>query len=428
VGFTAVLLIALFLAIPHIIVLMLLVSRSCLDIFTDIGISIGPMMLNIPSITSIFIFIGGGLYLISRIIAKKNTTPDGICRIFIFWLVALLLWVVIPYFNFGIKGLVALREWIRLASLFIIYALTYHISQEIDYRRVVNYMFFALPVPLIVGLHQIITSTGLKVRDVNRIGGTIAHPSTLSIFLVLFIGLTIWKMRFSKNKIFWVILTVFQIVILVNTFSVCGMITFTVMIGYLFFAVLKARSRLALSVLAIATVAMFLLHPSGQKRIEEVMKTGNPRQVIKTGRGSGDSSAAWRMLNWTLLIKEWKKDPVIGFGLRMATDIVNPAKLDPHNDYLRFLVETGALGLSIFLIFIGAVGWNLWNLFRISRSSDPQFSFFVSTCQAIYTAWIVGSFSDNLMAATAFQYYFWAILGIAMGEGYRLSKEKRLMI
>lgn len=405
-----------FFIFPQIIIPLLLIVRSSLDVFTEIGIRIGPMMLNVPSITSLFLLFGGGLFLLFQTAIKKNLVLDKIGKIFLFWLIALLSWVLLACINFGSEGLVALREWIRLASLYVVYLLILYLTKRYGYKRIINYIFWALPIPLITGIYQAIAVKGIKVEGINRIFSTFAHPNSFSLFLVLFIGLTVWKIRFSKIRLFWLILLVAQVFALINTFSIGGIVMFFVMSAILILKTFKIRDRLLIFILAFVVLAIFSSSEHGKQRLEEMQQTGNMIKIMETGRMVGEGSMAWRALNWHLFIKEWKDKPLLGYGLFTTGELVSPMKNIPHNDYLRFLVETGLVGLLLFLFVLLTLGKEIWRLYLTSFAQSAEFSYLVLIGFSIYAAWVVGSFADNFITATGFQYYFWALLGVLMAK------------
>ncbi len=405
-----------FFIFPQIIIPLLLIIRSSLDVFTDIGIHIGPLMLNVPSITSLFLLFGGGLFLLLQFVIKKNLALDKIGKIFLFWLIALLFWVLLACSNFGSEGLVVLREWIRLASLYVVYLLVLYLTKRYGYKRIINYIFWALPIPLITGIYQAIAVKGIKVEGVNRVFGTFAHPNSFSLFLVLFIGLTVWKIRFAKMRSFWLMLLVAQIFALINTFSGGGMGMVFVMSAILILKALKIRNRLLIFIFAFVVLAVFSLSEHGKQRLEEIQQTGNVVKIMETGRMVGEGSMAWRALNWHLFIKEWKDKPVLGYGLSTTGELVSPMKNIPHNDYLRFLVETGLVGLLLFLFLLLTLGKEIGRLYRTSFAQSVEFSYLALIGFSIYAAWVVGSFADNFITATGFQYYFWALLGTLMAN------------
>ena len=76
--------------------------------------------------------------------------------------------------------------------------------------------------------------------------------------------------------------------------------------------------------------------------------------------GEGSVSALWRLSHWRKAIDVISKSswPVIllGRGVGSSQDTLG---LLPHNDYLRFALETGLIGLALFLSFLWTVGQRL---------------------------------------------------------------------
>lgn len=404
-----------FFIFPQIVIPLLLITRSSLDIFTDIGFPIGPMIFNVPSITSLFLLVGGGLYILFEGAVKKGLFLNNVGKIFLWWVLILPLWIVVSCFHFGIGGgLFAAREWVRLASLFMIYILVYQLSQRIGYKKIVNYLLWALPIPLASGLYQIVTSTGIKVSGINRVYGTLAHPNSFAFFLVIFIGLTLWKMRFSQMRLIWLALLATEALILINTFSINGIIMLLTMSAILMCKTLKAKRRFLIFTFALIVLISFSFSNYGKKRLNEISQTGNIIQIIGTGKTVGEGSMAWRALNWHLLLEKWSQRPVFGYGLSATVDLVSPLKNVPHNDYLRFLVETGIVGLCMFLFLLTAAGNELWKLYKSFKVEDPELSYLLLVVFSLYIAWVIGSISDNFITATSVQYYLWAFFAALM--------------
>ncbi|MEW6102053.1 MAG: O-antigen ligase family protein [Candidatus Omnitrophota bacterium] len=402
----------LFLIRPGAIIPLLLISRSSLDIFTNVGFYAGALLFNIPSLTSLFIVLGGGAYLLASLATKKELFIGKIGKAFAFWLGSLLLWVLVAYVHFGPPGLIALREWVRLASLFFIYLLTAQLAKKTGYARIINYIFWALPIPVLASFYQIFTKTGLQIAGINRVYGTLAHPNSLAMFLVLFIGLTAWKIQTAKKNSLWICLLMIEILVLINCYSISGILMALIVLFVLAFARLKRRQRGAFVFLIIIIAAVFSLTPYGRMRLDELTRTGSLSEIMYTKDISDYSSLSWRVLNWHMLLKEWSKSPVLGFGLDTTKDLVNPWKVDAHNDYLRFLVETGIIGVTIFLCFLFVIGRELLKVYRSTRESGPEFSGLSLTLFSVYFAWILGSLTGNHLAETTYQYYFWCIAGL----------------
>jgi hypothetical protein len=200
--------------------LFLIVVRSSIDIFTDLGFYIGPFYFNLPSLLSIVIIGTGILYVLFIGKVKIN----GVGNFFAFWILSLLPFVFISIYNFGYIGADAVKEYIRLLTLFLVFLLSYNLTDKDNIEIILNYLFFALIIPSTVAIYQLVTGAGLNDRGIYRVYGTLAHPNTYAYFLVLFIGLTYFKLKSGKFKIWLILLLLIEVVLLITTFSFSGYI------------------------------------------------------------------------------------------------------------------------------------------------------------------------------------------------------------
>lgn len=397
-----------------------LAIRSSLDVFTNVGIYIGPMNLNVPAGLSLFIDLVGLTYLGFNFALMKQVTIDRIGKAFFLWLALLVFWVFLAYYNFGTQGLVGLREWVRLFSLFIIYILTLQLARSKGFNYVINWLFLSLPIPLTVGFYQLIFHKGRIVGGVHRIFGTFAHPNNFALYLVLFIGLTIWKLKSAKKKLFWLLLLLAEVIALVNTFSVGGLVMAVTLFIFIFLKEVRKRKKrlylVAIVVIAMFTGFLFLQSRYGQMRIEELKRTPSLSEVIE--KETVTNSFTWRVVHWKLLIDEWREKPLLGYGLHTSGDFVSPWHAEPHNDYIRFLAETGLVGLIIFLGFLVIVGRKLIRKYRSSTNHLYKSLIFITI--SIFLSWIIGSTVGNHITTTGFHFYFWSLLA-AINVGSKLS-------
>jgi len=398
------------------IVIIFLIARSSLDIFRDIAVYVGPLKINIVSTLSLLMIILAAVYyFVVRVGLKKDFSFDKVSKAFLVWIITLFPWVLLSIVNYGTNGVVSVREWVRLFSVIVVYLMVFNFSRTTSYEKIINLLFLSLIIPLGVGFYQVILGKGKVIAEILRIPGSFVHPNSFAFYLVIFIGLTFWKFRFSKNKMPWFLLLLIESWMLITTFSLSGV----VMLGVLTVIMIigeKTKHRVVLMCFLIGFALVFLFTKTGQMRIAEQLATGKIGEIVETGRVH--SSLDWRILNWHLLLSQWVKTPWVGYGLHTSI-FINPMKLSaglgasPHNDYLRFLVELGIIGFSLFLIFLFLIIRETWQFYKqTSESKEKSLSLVVLAC---YISWLVGSLADNLITATAFQYYLWSLLAIVSG-------------
>lgn len=141
-------------------------------------------------------------------------------------------------------------------------------------------------------------------------------------------------------------------------------------------------------------------------RIEELKRTPSVSEVLEKEKVT--NSFTWRTVHWKLLIDEWRKEPLLGYGLHTSSDFISPWDEEPHNDYIRFLVETGLVGLFVFLGFLGIVGNKL--IKECQSSTNHLYKTLTFITIGISLSWLIGSMVGNHISTTAFHFYFWSLL------------------
>ena len=145
------------------------------------------------------------------------------------------------------------------------------------------------------------------------------------------------------------VLTAFFAAALIATYSIDGLITLAVMLIAL--GLLRpgsSRGKLGPCAVAGVVVLVFFATPLGSDRIAKESTTN-----IET-TGEPNSSLGWRLHKWKTLIPVWEKSPIFGQGLGTTTTGEGPpanpyVRKPPHNEYIRYMVETGVVGLVILL-------------------------------------------------------------------------------
>ncbi len=398
-------------------ILALIAARPSLDWFTDRAA--GSMRFNPAAGASLLLIAGAGLWLkLQPQITRNRLIAHPMIWVFGIWLLLLLPWGLLsPWLN-GPPRSEALREWVRLVSILPVFGLALGLARQNRGAVVIHALLLSFIVPALTGLYQLIFQEGSIIQGVHRIRGTFVHPNPFSFYLVLMAGLAYWKLRTADRGVGWMLLLLLITGLLIATFSFTGAGMFGVAV---LVCVLGESPRLRhAAVPALLVFALlFLLTPTGQKRLGSVMKWENLDEIERTGKET--SSMVWRLLNWRFILRTWNKSPWLGYGLQSAPT-VNPNRVDhgqgpgqdPHNDYLRFLLDTGLIGFIWFLAWLGFTGQALW---RAAAAADsPPARRLAWIALAMYAAWLAGSFNDNLITATAYQYCLWAVFGAALGE------------
>jgi len=249
-----------------------------------------------------------------------------------------------------------------------------------------------------------LSSFSYDVRDAGPLAGAgenglAAFEGTCLLFLTAMLSMK------PKWKLKWAILGLIftGVYCLLFTFSRGGYLA--VLGGLLFLGVVNQRKLLiVVAVLLISWQA--LLPASVQQRI---MMTYDQSD----GGGSLDASAQTRVNLWTDAEALIAASPVFGTGFQTYSYMGRMEDLrDTHNYYLKILVETGAIGLLMFLYL-------LWRMFTLGyrlylESEDP----FLAAVGLGFSTLMVGMFLANLFGDrwSYFQVdgWMWMLLGVVV--------------
>ena len=136
------------------------------------------------------------------------------------------------------------------------------------------------------------------------------------------------------------------------------------------------------------------------------------------GTTAEESSLISRILLWRVGWSAFLDSPVFGHGLGSAMIIVQRAwgfPLELHSDYLRLVVESGLLGLAMYV----AIHVHLLRLiFRATArliERDPLFKFLIAATLAVEVAYLVMITVDNLVTSLLANYPIWILAGMVRG-------------
>jgi glycosyltransferase involved in cell wall biosynthesis/O-antigen ligase len=393
------------------ILMTLLVTRSALEVFTNV--ILGPLRLNVPALTGLAI-LGLAAWLLVR---RRNVAWHPIATGWVIWLAVLLPFVFLSWRSFGSEGLMAVREWVRLLSIAAVFLLAYNLRPKEGRRSGLRLLFLGLPIPLAVAMYQLIFGKGLVIGSEYRLMGTLSHPNSLGVLLVFFIALTYGRSRTSSHPL-WMVLIAIEMVFLVGTLNIGGYLMLGALWAWIFLRE-EARGRAVVLGLCALFALTLLTNRQAPAKVKSVGLIAPSKIVPAVAQMRYTSSMDWRFANWTNLIDLWKKKPWLGYGLN-TTSLINPWKtvqktgFAPHSDFLRYLVETGAVGFLAFCGFILFSGIQMLKAALRARPARGAPLLWILT--GVFLAWQGGSMGDNLISTTVFQFYFWAALGFTLRE------------
>ncbi|KAB8320189.1 O-antigen ligase family protein [Tolypothrix campylonemoides VB511288] len=405
-------------------VLGLLVLRTSLDPFSG---------QQIPAMFALGVDFLTLLYVTVMLIRGQTVRTDRFWWFFAGWIMVQGLWVVLlPLGGLGLgAGYLSesIREWIRLFSWAMVYLLVMQLKDRAPPQKVISVLFLALIAPLVVGLMQMFIPSVLPPMfsannyDVGslssegfRIRGTMGHPNTFVTLLLMFIGLTWWKLKQSRQSLPWLLLLGLLAFFYVSTKALFGLMMIATFIVVLVAPRLSPVNLIGGILFVVLVLGLFTSSEFGRERLSSLADTPLLNPDIDVSRaillsGSDNNSFNWRISQWYTLLNAWRQRPLLGYGLGLSTHLVSNGLL-PHNDYVRALAEGGIFGFVTFLMFFVAVGVRLVQLMLSAPPGSTQRDF-CSILFAIFLAIPVGMITENIWSHTTLFFYWMTLMAVA---------------
>lgn len=405
-------------------VLNLLIVRSFID-----------CVLPLPSVYAVGLNALTLLYVVVMLFTGRTVRTDGFWWLFAGWWLLQGLWVVL--LPMGALGLDAsylsdsVREWVRIFSWLMVYLLVMQLQDRLPPQKVISRVLLAAVLPVAIALMQVFlpsllpsffspnwgdTSGGFQSAEASRIRGTFGAPNGFATFLLLFIGLTWWKLGQTKQRWPWLILLGLLTFFFVGTKSLFSLMMLGVFVLVLIAPKLSLPHLIGGVLLFGGVIFLFGSTEFGQQRLESISNTPllNPDidiwRAILLSQGD-NNSFNWRLSQWYLELSRWQDYPILGYGLGLSLPAAGNGYL-PHNDYVRALVEGGVVGFVTFLIFLGAPVVRLVQLIRYARPESSQRKLcWILLAMALSIP--VGMITENIWTHTALFMYYWSVFGVA---------------
>lgn len=292
-----------------------------------------------------------------------------------------------------------LREGVREVSVVALAVIVYNARGVVTVPLAARLVQLVGLIPALLALYQLATHTGMNVAGNIRAHGTFAHPNSAAMFFAIAATTSLWSYLDNGRRRFDALLTALFAAALIATFSIDGLITLAAMLttlGLLFPGPL--RLKLGPCAIAGAIVLVFFATPLGSKRVAGETATS----ISAAERGETTSTLDTRLYRWKTLLPEWEESPVFGRGLGTTTTSESTATnrlnyLLPHNEYLRYLVETGVVGLAILLAALFLLVRALVRKRRTPGTLDAGTLNAPALALAVVAGCLVNSLADNTL-------------------------------
>lgn len=305
-----------------------------------------------------------------------------------------------------------IREGVRELSVVAMAVIVYNAGGKLTVSVVTRLIQLVAVIPAVIAVNQVATHTGVRINGEIRAYGTFVHPNSAGMFFAIAATASLWRYLDDGRRRLDLLFAAIFGAGAIATYSLSGLGALLAML--MTFGLLRQGSlRLKLSAFAAAAliVIAFLATPLGAERLANESSTSlNPTH---THGEVNNTSLGWRLYKWELLLPEWEHSPVYGQGLGATvttegnSENVTAGKV-PHNEYVRYLVETGLLGLGILL-------WSIKLLLRaLALRRVPGTASAAILATAVFVGCLVNALADNTFLYTTTGYAAALIIAAAL--------------
>jgi O-antigen ligase len=299
--------------------------------------------INLSSVIAL-VFILLAVYMLFR--WRRGVLPTLLAGV---WLCV---WMAIAVHTSGASA-ETLREGVREVSVVALFAIVYNARGTVTVPIAARIVQLIAVIPAIVAVYQLTTFTGK-----NRPYGTFAHPDSAAMYLAIAAVASLWLYLDSGRRWLDALLTALLALAAISTASIDGLITLVCML--IVYGALRPgsyRAKLIPCAIAAIVAMTFIATPLGSHRLTSESATS----LTGVEHEESNTSFDWRLHKWKSLLPQWESSPIVGKGLGVTTTtpFIPGNKYSgkpPHNEYVRYLVETGIIGLAILLAAVSALG------------------------------------------------------------------------
>jgi len=143
---------------------------------------------------------------------------------------------------------------------------------------------------------------------------------------------------------------------------------------------------------------------------------------------SATDSTVWRLDLWRDALGYAQSRPLLGYGPGTAPIVIGNNRSailgssEPHNDYIKVLLETGVIGLAAYLALIINLLARLVQGFR--NEQWPRRKLLFLFMFVFFVSLYLFSAGDNILKDSSLQWSFWALNGALMFAYLESKRDK----
>lgn len=344
---------------------------------------------------------------------------------------ALMGWGLLTIFNAAYPAF-TFFEFLRMLKLYVLARLiALNIQNERDLRVVIGAILAGALLQTAISVAQYITNNdfglGLfTVGELRRVTGTLGWPNTLGAYgaSVLLLSLALWVSS-QGGKWMWLMnLASFALVILSYSRGawIATLLGALVVIWLCLQLLIPDANKIlnrVFTIILIAAVIVALFADSIFARVENI----SPEMDVLVTRARLNQ-IAYNMIN---------THPVMGVGQNNFMEVIRSYdttgitvfNMEPvHNVFLLIAAETGLMGLTLFILLLGAALLACW---RVIKGHNRLLSATAIGLIGALLAIIITNTADVHLRSDGFFAFFWCLLGLLMALENLAHKDRNLV-
>ncbi|PIR03812.1 MAG: hypothetical protein COV59_04025 [Candidatus Magasanikbacteria bacterium CG11_big_fil_rev_8_21_14_0_20_39_34] len=328
---------------------------------------------------------------------------------------------------YSVDPFTSLIESLKLYNIFFLFIAGYILikAEKISLQEIFFTTILSAIVPILTGLYQLITGTGLTTDDIHgRILGTLAHPNVFA-FLVLwllffYVQFTHITKKYLSSKKIQNIIGGFLFLLLLFTYTRAALLGFLIFLGCI--GLIKYRKIFFISTGTLILLYGLFFPINALIRNTTSYDLQNISVISRlTARSEDADSISWRSSVTRESIPIGLKKPFFGYGYGTfpvvwenfrGDEHLWDSGVEAHDDYLRLFVEVGSIGLFLYLMFI--VSFIFFVGKNITKEPKEKYLLF---------GWVITfallSLSDNMLHHTPVMWPMWTLWGAMVANYYK---------
>lgn len=284
-----------------------------------------------------------------------------------------------------------------------------YIDTEKQARNLINAALFTGFIIAVYALSQVPSGARITAPFEGKSG----EPNTLGGYLLIILSISLGIFLEVKNLYRQVMFAVMSLLCVIGIFYTESRSSYIGMLLSVFVLIFYARRRniLLMGVVVTLIFSTVLLPSRVIERISYTFRNENVDQFSfslsdESNMEKLDSSTQARLQSWKEAYEGWRKYPILGWGVTGFTFI--------DAQYMKILVETGAVGFVTFIILMIGIFQNLRRIRKTVKDVDDFYHGITVGTLAGFIGLLGHAIGTNTFIIIRIMEPFWLFLGIVL--------------